>query len=621
MLKFRTANEFLPHLHWLATNRTIECLCKYCSGVKNQLEVNLALGLSYDSRNNSSVSKTNNDGNQSVDSSKRRKRSLSPTRNNVSTSYEFQGPYLNEELNRDLLEDRSNFRNHELVWCSVEDLPIGTTEQLSFQIAPELGIKFWPGMCHEIILCSESRAFISIEDDVKDSGEDGSESRKFLKHNPDRHKDSPLAYITSGFENQQRYKWKVRLLGLSDIVIREEAQILPWLFKTVDLKQKFGMKKRPGMKIPQYVQNRHKSMRPTLRSLTDAEEILVTFQLALQIAANLEEFWVAHDRYDTDPDPDPNGKLPFKSQVDPFKSAPYQPKLWFQGIWWGAEKIWLHDVVRLNDLKGDLVFKSKGRFTSDSPEKSSSPINPKDICYFLKIEGIYRDELGKKLIVMGKIFDLVRSEKKSNPTSSSSTKTNEKQRQKKSKKWMPEPPAGYRFRQITKPKEMNHLHVECISGRFYSPSRKNQCDKFLEIGRRLAPKVARDYSAVDPVFSHTNNFKSPLSQEQDRGSTSLNLARQNASLFGLTPGQENFMRCRKWQPSRAESILQAESSAELAMIAAYQKLNVIHPTDNAVITPDHHKKADRNAHSKRKSGHSCTIQQDKTDILIIEIDP
>ncbi|KAI9631330.1 hypothetical protein KEM48_014472 [Puccinia striiformis f. sp. tritici PST-130] len=484
---------------------------------KNQFEVNAALGLPH------SASKTKPEGSQSADRSKRPKRLRSPPSNNqVNSNYKYQGPYLNEELNRDLLENRSNFRKHELVWCLVTDLIVGVSPELS-RNSQELGIKYWPGLCEEPTLFNESRAIISIPDDGEDRNEDvQSKKRKVGQVQTSTPKSTP-----SEFQNEQRFKWNIRLLGLSDIVTREEGQLLPWLFKTADLKQKFGMNKKEGLRLPQHVQNRHQTMRPTLESFATVDETLVAFRLAIQIAANLEEFWVAHDRYDAAPD--------LEIEVKP------------------SEKIWLYDFVRLNEVKLGPHLSSKRRTSHQSPVNSSTTSRPREDCYFLKIEGIYRDELGKKLIVMGKLFELIPLETGPTlPTSSSPPLNTEKQRCNRAKKWIPDPPAGYKFKQLTKSKEMNYLHVECISGRYYSPTRKNSSNQLSEICKRLAPKLAQECDQV----AHPHQA----------------LVTQNSSLFGLTPGHQNFMRCRKWKPGRAECIFDAESQAEEELISAFEKL-------------------------------------------------
>ncbi|WAQ82338.1 hypothetical protein PtA15_2A655 [Puccinia triticina] len=605
--KFRTANEFLPHLQWLLLHKTMDCLCKYCSGAKNQFEVNAALGLP------NSVTKGKPDTSQANDRPKRPKRSHSPAGSNqVNSTYKFQGPYLNEALNRDLLENRSNFRKYELVWCLVTDLMLGASPELS-RNSRELGIKYWPGLCEEPTLCNESRAFISILDDEHDRSEGPSGSRNPSKRKLDQVQTSLSKPASNEFQNQQRFKWNIRLLGLSDIVIREESQILPWLFKTADLKHKFGMNKKHGLKLPQHIQNRH-SKRPTLDSFTSVDETLVAFQLAIQIAANLEEFWVAHDRYDAFPDPETEEKSSGSYRVNQEGTGSDSPQMWFQGIWWGAEQIWLYDLVRLNDFKLGPHSPSKAKPPPQSPENSSSTNKPSEDCYFLKIEGIYRDELGKKLIVMGKIFDLVPTQKSPTlPPSSSPPLNKEKRRCNQSKKWMPDPPVGYKFRQLTKSKEMNHLHVECIAGRYYSPTRKNLSDKLLEICRRLIPKLSQEHEQA-PHHPHHPHHQALVSQ--------------NASLFGLTPGQKNFMRCRKWKPSRTDCIVEAEAEAEQQLISACEKIkstrlnrSVSHTDENQFtaktqvnVSNGHHK---ANGADRERRGN----QTEQGRIVIIELDP
>ncbi|PLW40463.1 hypothetical protein PCANC_09363 [Puccinia coronata f. sp. avenae] len=600
--KFRTANEFLPHLQWLVSNKTMDCLCKYCSGAKNQFEVNVAIGLP------NLAPKSRPDGNQSADRTKRPKRSRSPTTiNQVNSSYKFQGPYLSEELNRDLWENRSNFRKHELVWCLVTDLKVGASPELSHN-SQDIGIKYWPGLCDDMTLCNETRAFISIPDDEKDLRGDSSESRNPLKRKLELFQASSQP-ASNELQHQQRFQWSIRLLGLSDIVVREEKQILPWLFKTADLKQKFGMNKKQAFRLPPHVRNKHSTMRPTLASFDNADETLIAFQLAIQIAGNLEEFWSAHDRYDALTDPEANEKPGSAHRAaSQDRVVTDLPTTWFQGIWWGAEQIWVYDLVRLNEFKlgPDLSLKAKAP-AANSTNTTTPTRKPGEDCYFLKLEGIYRDEKGMKLIIMGKIFDLVPNPKSpTTPPLSSPSLNTEKRRCNKSKKWMPDPPAGFKFRQLTRSKDMNYFTIECIAGRYYSPTRKNSSDKFSEICRRLAAN---------------------LSQECEKNSNHSTLVAPNASLFGLTPGQKNFMRCRTWRPSRADSMFDAEALAEQDLISLYEKMksnklsrSVSHADENN-FTQNTQPSSNTNQHKSNSNERSHkSKQQDQDRIVIIELD-
>ncbi|POW15150.1 hypothetical protein PSTT_02380, partial [Puccinia striiformis] len=256
------------------------------------------------------------------------------------------------------------------------------------------------------------------------------------------------------FQNEHRFKWNIQLLELPDVVIREEEHLLPWLFITADLKQKFGMKKKEGLRLPQHVQDKHHTTCSQLRSLTN-------------IASDLEECWFSHNQYHTFPDIETHDINPSKTddkssktfdkprgslRVNQEGASPEPPTTQYQGIWWGQRR------------SGYTILYGSTR-------KSGGD------CYFLKIEGNYRDELRKKLVVTGKLFKLISSENSSTPLTSSPTLA---------KELIPNPPPGLKFIQLTKPEEMSYLYVKSISGRYYSPTRKNSLDQLKDVFRRLA---------------------------------------------------------------------------------------------------------------------------------------
>ncbi|KAG0148563.1 hypothetical protein CROQUDRAFT_41188 [Cronartium quercuum f. sp. fusiforme G11] len=602
VLKFRTANEFLPHLHWLtSSNPTTSCQCKYCSGIKTHSEVNLNLALgaqqppkaSRDKRKSGpplSINVHNSTDDSAYSpfnerpSKKRRSQdrpSTTPTAppqsvksddSQTTTKPTFQGPYLNPQVNRDLGTDRSNFREHELVWCQITDLSIGPSTPASPR-GFDLGTHYWPGFCEEAVLVTQSKAFYMIDDDenVRELGEKVEESLSWLtgapslslkKQKNERLKPKPKPALKQ-LEHNHKYQWKVRLLGLEEVMLREEDQLLPWLFKPLNLAQKFGKGPDRDDTLPQHLSDPRNFQRPRLNSFCSAKDARIVFQLALQFAANLEEFWGMCDRYDYEPDhgnePDSDSthlsRRPLRAYDLPGAApgpALNSPRMWFQCLWWGAEKIWIHDLVRMNKLESDLPVDLVAKDTT------VRHINTHDKAYFLKIFEIYRDQHEKKVVIMGKIFDLVaisqnpQEEPKFEEILESEEKTEE------SPEFMPSAPVGFRFRQLTPTGLFHHVHLECISGRYYSPAIKNRTNRLSEISRRLFPKVSHALKpgdgSSDPILKTDN------------------LICINSSLFGFTAGRWNYMRCRKWQPDRMTSIIHAERQAQADVRATCAKL-------------------------------------------------
>jgi hypothetical protein len=55
-------------------------------------------------------------------------------------------------------------------------------------------------------------------------------------------------------------------------------------------------------------------------------------------------------------------------------------KLMIQGLWWGGERLWLEDMVRINKLRSGLPLE---QFPMDGR-------TPQDGCVFLKIRSVHR---------------------------------------------------------------------------------------------------------------------------------------------------------------------------------------------------------------------------------------
>ncbi|EGG12366.1 uncharacterized protein MELLADRAFT_101790 [Melampsora larici-populina 98AG31] len=704
--KFRTANEFLPHLQWLATsNSTITCQCKYCAGTKSQTETNS----NYTNHSQPTIqrSKPTNSKRKAIKALNRTHELTSPedssqeivkkrpskkfkvtgTRSSSevpailasndsrselnsidSRQVNYHGPYLSKDLKRDLMTDRSNFREYELVWCNIEDEFIGNKDSNSKnQDRFDLDTKYWPGLCEEMVL--ETQACITIDDDEDGEGEDTEKSKKRLDKHSNRKSNETLinsinqkalvvkrpknkrlkvdlskgTSTSSSFtkmKSEQKFYWKIRLLGLEEIIKREESSILPWLFQPFkDIKEKFNLKNSTQQNLSNYlIERQQECKRPMLDNFTCIENAKLSFLLALQIGANLEESWSTSDPYDlqTDEGEDESEELIrrptmiHKAQVNEVNGLMMKkiPENWYQSVWWGAEKIWIFDTVRLNKVESDLPMELfKNQLNS---KLNLNHIDSNDKAYFLKIDGIYRDEIEETIILIGKVYDLVSvssfTPKKSLPNHKPNAKPkpsivvvidddddDEEEEEDKTKsrstpkitkltnvpilptipedssdtsfKYLPIPPKGYKFRQLTPFGESHHVHLNCIAGRYYSPAIKNRSDKLSNYSKRFLSKISSN--------AHSNSNSNSTSDSKsgilggDHWESGLNgngnlsttmrkpkdLQRQNSSLFGLTAGRWNFMKCTKWKVNRMKSIMESERLAEEEMIKASSMIN------------------------------------------------
>ncbi|KAH9823165.1 hypothetical protein DFH28DRAFT_881134 [Melampsora americana] len=669
--KFRTANEFLPHLQWLASsNSTITCQCTYCSGTKSQTESNSNFNhTSQPSKSKTSNSKrkasrsalTNHEVNSPEHSSqeiiKKRpskkikvvNRSSSetpaiPQSSNDSTELNikpnYQGPYLSRDLKRDLTTDQSNFREHELIWCNIEDLLIGNRLSEGHD-AFDLGTKYWPGLCEEMVL--ETQACITIDDDEEEEEKEEKVNKQLDKHSKRKSNESLInqknlivkrpknkrlrvdfSKGTSNFtpsfskmKSDQKYLWKIRLLGLEEVIKRDESELLPWLFQPMNISEKFNFKfKLSNYKtnLSNYLLNKHQSnaQRPRFNSFSNIENARFSFLLSLQIAANLEECWSTCDPYDLqaderDEDSDELIRRPIRFQSHSGNEHENEnengqegllnksPEIWYQSLWWGAEKIWVFDTVRLNKIESDLPV----GLLKAHENSNVRYVDPNDKAYFLKIDGIYRDEIEETLITIGKVYDLVAisSPSTSDPEfkpSSSNNQSNspivvvigdddddESETQSRTKvkktskepnipnipedttdtsfKYLPIPPKGYQFRQLTPFGKSNHVYLDCIAGRYYSPAIKNRSDQISNHSRRFLSKIS---SNANSEHHRRLSSTTPTTTNGNLSSKPKDIQRQNSSLFGLTAGRWNFMKCTKWKVNRMRSIIESERSAE-----------------------------------------------------------
>ncbi|KAA1086187.1 hypothetical protein PGTUg99_018475 [Puccinia graminis f. sp. tritici] len=547
--KFRTANEFSPHFHWLCTyeptpaNR-IYCKCKYCSGVKTQGSVNTSLGLNekpkrfspplFDSRSASQnkrkaeeeMAKENYRKRTNADSVpgtraprtshkpvQSRRSMPSHTLNSVPggggagrKSQTFSGPYVNKDRDRDLSEIRCTFRMAELVWCKL-DRPIDGSKEGK----PDLKIDYWPAICEERVLITHSE--VSREPKASTTDEipqvNGSAS-------------SPAPSPPS-LKVQQKYQWKVRLLATCDVYCKDESDLLPYLNYPPPLNI-YKLPIRP--QTLKYIQDGHETDRPTIASLTTLSEAVTPFALSLQITAHIKKSFTLMDRYDIAY----LKRLEARGQNIPLDDMQilYEDSTlpWYQFIWWGAEKIWSGELIRLIVSVPDLPKGLRSISQAASPR-----------CFFLKITGIYRSN-DEKGMVKGPIFELApiadqaKDLAEQNPDFLESDKPPGAQHV---NRYMPKPPSGYFFRRLTPFGKEHHLVLQHIAGRYY-PS--------------------QPMSTLNSTNGANCEPPAPMSIEG-----------RSLILSGMAEGRWLHMHCETWTLDRKECFKESEASAERELLA------------------------------------------------------
>jgi len=182
------------------------------------------------------------------------------------------------------------------------------------------------------------------------------------------------------------------------------------------------------------------------------EEACAPFAFALQISGQLAGFWCATDKFEVE-------------ILDETNSAAKPPKqIRFQGLWWGPERIWVGDFVRLKPRRPQLV---SGQLAA------SSSVEAETRGLFLKLSTIYLDEAtdadGRSYpvpMIAGELYEVAEGNfVDPQPTQAVLTPP---RKPVSAFQALPDPPIGYRFRRITpSPDHEIHLSLTMLAGRYY----------------------------------------------------------------------------------------------------------------------------------------------------------
>ncbi|KAH8914170.1 hypothetical protein BT69DRAFT_1358347 [Atractiella rhizophila] len=431
--KFRSANEFAPHLYWLATHRppgTIKiCECKYCAGKKLQREVNRQLGLEESPRTVALGSVLSNN----VPARRKRKRVQ------VEESFAvyvppkeefdlYPGPFVSLERIKDLDWRREGFsptfRPFELVWLRL---------QIPFREG-DLEISYWPAIVKE----RKWKAIAHLEP----STVDGSSQEIKVKG---------------------EYVFTVMLLVGTDTVESVHGSLLlPWLAQPYQrLLAEKNVDHGPSHAVPWIADPSAKHQRPVIRQLQSLKDAHLPYLLALSIGTNTSRLFHLFDPYDA-----VNKGQPLAS-VQSVPSDPVKetiPSKFFQGMWYGAEKIWVGELVRLKfrprwDLSSTTAFEFKPHLHSNG--------------LILKLDAIFLDPEAKQIKVSGTVYDI-------RPTQDCHLPPPQD--------LFPPPPPEHTFFPLTPAGKQHTLPITSIAGRFYpSPSiAVDENDQILALTGRKA---------------------------------------------------------------------------------------------------------------------------------------
>ena len=503
------------------------------------------------------------------------------------------------------------FREGEVVWCALPHAIVASPEE-------GIEIQFWPAVIEEVLLKAKAipreKGLGPSTSTPNGHGLPSASSSAVQLDSMDvdgrgivlESNDDPLHYTVN-----QWTRYKVRFLGVSYSFSTDDVNVLPYqaymppdkliLFMTQISPNDLNFEREslaqfnpcPGDNTP---------------SFSDAAS---PFAMALQISSTLSSFWSLTDEYQMKytllptarpplpPPPVPTN--PDMSQAELLKTSaqilgiPSQSETLsqtrFQGLWWGTERIWVDDFVRLKVPRRSLapegatnILPPAGAGKRRLEECLSENKNPDDFTagtrgVFMKLEGLFvvdvprDDDLGTKKAARacGTLYELVdedwedpkdsnkatevpsnnpldvvsQSQQTAGPVPSTEVETTSSSSPNFGPVQvdiLPTPPVGFKLRRITEPEYQIVVELGLISGRYYP--------------RILShPKVV---PAVREAFSR------PI--EEGGVSSANNLW----ALEGLSGGYHNSVDPSKYKRSRV-TMMQDADKESLIQLQAYRK--------------------------------------------------
>ncbi|KAI5999311.1 hypothetical protein F5J12DRAFT_847501 [Pisolithus orientalis] len=410
--RFRSVPEFTPHALWLLTDPTLNranCSCKYCNR-KPQREITASMGL-LPRRSTPLTGAPSTRGQRAPGASASTSASARQVRDRGKPYASIRraprpvkqpaGPKQNmsRERNADLrtayaeeMELRRWFRDGELLWCALNPPILGLTGDKD-------AITFWPGLVEEAKIKSEAVAKPKSSDETveKAAGADivMADAADGSNEAPAAESSNSTSKSTYNDEDKQvpwtvvQTLWyKIKLLGIPYSYNIRADQVLPY---------------QAHAPSDELIQAIHRVPLEQMNTNTDAfkpsattqfAEAAAPFALAVQIAANLAGYWTPTDDWEykfaippspkvvTPPPPLPafkndstslhavmNASMAYNASLSESISAagppaPTLPTLAqtqtitqtrFQGLWWGAERIWTDELVRLKLSRGQVA--------------------------------------------------------------------------------------------------------------------------------------------------------------------------------------------------------------------------------------------------------------------------
>ncbi|KAF9240636.1 hypothetical protein BU15DRAFT_87549 [Melanogaster broomeanus] len=478
--RFRSVPEFIPHALWLLTDPTLNrsnCNCKYCNK-KPQREITASMGL-LPRRSTPMFAPS------PLRQPREQAKPYAAIRRTPRPVKQLQGPKQSmlRERNADLraayaegVTLRKWYREGELLWCALNYPIPGLTGEKD-------AITFWPGLVEE----TKMKAGVMLRSEVPSGGADGP-----VQENGTQSSD-PSGTIQNGnapkatLEDEdkqvpwtvvQTLHYKMKLLGIPYSYYIPAEQVLPY---------------QAHAPSDELIQAIHRVPLEQMNTDTESfkltpestfVEAAAPFALAVQIAANLAGYWAPTDdweykfsipppnapppmvvqpRFPNDAQPQMsldsvmNASMTFNASlantttgagpstpqtVLPWLHRDFVPvpspialtqtvtQMRYQGLWWGAERIWTDELVRLKLSRAQIapegaenIFPPAGpsrkaleytRTLSDAEDMGETRVGAETRGVFMRIDGLYVADVprvngstGKECRATGMLYELV----------------------------------------------------------------------------------------------------------------------------------------------------------------------------------------------------------------------
>lgn len=276
--------------------------------------------------------------------------------------------------------------------------------------------------------------------------------------------------------------YRVRCLGVNDACVVHAYRVLPYLAHSplgiVDWAQE---QPRRTLVFPP---DELAAVRP-LTSSTDYMRALSAYMIAIQAGSGLTDYWTPSDEFGLSPqtptapatqhvpnDPGPSSfAAPPRSQSRATLVSPQRPAIpRYQGVWWGPERIWAGDLVRMCLPRHALapdgaphVLPASGPSLDALSYLANLRIDPRfepdaygarTRATFLRIARI--GGAGHECRAAGALYELADMDIEPGPWDAADELP------------LPQPPTGYKWRRITEPGFTVALPMALLAGRYYA---------------------------------------------------------------------------------------------------------------------------------------------------------